>query len=107
MKHVLSGLHRSPAPGFTAFRGEADGGAATNPNIPPARAREDQLEMRRGGKPNDFLSQAIRSGEIAFDCRLSRNLEVCVTVKFKNKTPRKFLPSDLPSKSFAGIDACR
>jgi hypothetical protein len=57
--------------------------------------------MALGGKLNDFPSSAIRSSEYSEICRLSGNLEARLTVKFRNRTPRKILPSDLPSKRCA------
>jgi hypothetical protein len=53
------------------------------------------------GKLNDFPSSAIRTCENTVICRLSRNPEVPLTVKFRDKMHRRFLPSDLPSKRFA------
>jgi hypothetical protein len=49
----------------------------------------------------DFPSRAIPRGGNPVICWLSRIPEARLTVKFRNKTPRKILPSDLPSKPFA------
>jgi hypothetical protein len=57
--------------------------------------------MALGEKPSDFPSPAIGSSENAEICRLSRNPEGRLTVKFLSKRPKKILPSDLPSKRFA------
>jgi hypothetical protein len=54
-----------------------------------------------GEKHYDFPRPAIRSGENSVICGFSRNPEARLTVKLRNKTPRKLLPSDLPSKRFA------
>jgi hypothetical protein len=63
--------------------------------------------MALGGKLNDFPSPTIRSSENSEICRLSCNLEARLTVKLRNGTPGRFLPSDLPSKPFAWGDRCR
>lgn len=55
-----------------------------------------------GGKPYDFPNPANRSAEISMICSLSRDPEASLTVKFRSRRPKKFLPSDLPSKQFAG-----
>jgi hypothetical protein len=55
-----------------------------------------------GEKLYIFQSPAIGSDANPTICRLWRNLEARLTVKFKGRTPRKILPSDLPSKRFAG-----
>src|ERR1700676_1439620 len=60
-----------------------------------------------GERPYDFPSPAIRSGENPMIYRLWRNPGARLTVKFKSKTPRKILPSDLPSKRFAGRQLMR
>ena len=57
--------------------------------------------IARGEKLSDFPSLAIGSSENAEICRLSRNPEGRLTVKFRSRGPKKLLPSDLPSKMFA------
>jgi hypothetical protein len=52
--------------------------------------------------PAAFPRLAIRSGENFVIYGLSRNPEASLTAKLRNKTPRKLLLSDLPSKPFAG-----
>jgi hypothetical protein len=49
----------------------------------------------------DFPSRANLHGGNPVICWLSRIPEARLTVKFKGRTPRKILPSDLPSKPFA------
>jgi hypothetical protein len=60
-----------------------------------------------GEKPYDFPSPAFLSGQNPVIYRLWRNLEARLTVKFRNRTPGEFLPSDLPSERFAWGDGCR
>jgi hypothetical protein len=55
----------------------------------------------------DFQSPANRTGENLMICRVSRNPEVRLTVKFRNRLLREFLPSDLPSKRLACGDRSR
>jgi hypothetical protein len=71
MKFGLREFHRSPASGFAV-----------------------------DGKLNDFPSSAIQRGRSSVICRLSRVPRIGLTVKFRNRTPRRNLPSDLPSKPF-------
>jgi hypothetical protein len=52
-------------------------------------------------KLNDFPSPAFRSGENPVICRLWRNPEARLTVKFRRRIRREILPSDLPSKPSA------
>src|SRR6266481_6413378 len=49
----------------------------------------------------DFPSRANPRGGNPVFCWLSRIPEARLTVKFKGRTPRKILPSDLPSKPSA------
>jgi hypothetical protein len=52
------------------------------------------------GKLNYFPSSAIQSGKSSVICRVSRVSRIGLTVKLRDRTRRKILPSDLPSKSF-------
>ena len=58
-------------------------------------------------KLSDFPRPAFQSGENPMICRLWHNPEARLTVKFRNTTPRIFLPTDLPSNRFAWGDRCR
>jgi len=51
------------------------------------------------GKLNDFPSSTIQSGKSSV--MVPRVPRIGLTVKFRNRTPRRILPSDLPSKPFA------
>jgi hypothetical protein len=51
-------------------------------------------------KLSDFPSSAIRSGKSSVICGVSYVPRIGLTVKFRNRAPRKILPSDLPSKPF-------
>jgi hypothetical protein len=53
------------------------------------------------GKLNDFPSSTIQSGKRSVIYRVFRVLRTGSTVKFRNRTSRRFLPSDLPLKHFA------
>jgi hypothetical protein len=55
-----------------------------------------------GEKLSDFPSPAIGSSKNVEICRLSRNPEARLPVKYRSRRPKNFLPSDLPSKRFAG-----
>jgi hypothetical protein len=60
-----------------------------------------------GEKLYDFPSRAnLRGGNPVFYW-LSRIPEARLTVKSKGRTPRKILPSDFPSKRFAGRQLMR
>jgi hypothetical protein len=50
----------------------------------------------------DFPSRAIQSGGNPVICRLSRIRQARLTVKFRNRTQRIILPSDLPSNHSLG-----
>jgi hypothetical protein len=54
------------------------------------------------GKLDDFPNSAIQSGRSSVICRVSRVQRIGMTVKFRNRTPRKISQPDLPSKRFAG-----
>src|SRR5450432_1272881 len=53
-----------------------------------------------GEKLYVFPNPAIQTGEHSVICRLSHIPEARLTVKFRGRTPRTILPSDLPSKLF-------
>jgi hypothetical protein len=57
--------------------------------------------------PYDLLSPTIWSAKNSVNCRLLDNFKSGLTVKIRNRTTKKLLPSDLPSKRLAWGDRCR
>ena len=93
MKHGLRVVYRLQALVSSPFASSVGTYAAAHQACIRDRARD--------GKPNDFPNSVIRSGKSAVICRLSRIPRISLTVKFRSRTPRNFLPSDLPSNRFA------
>jgi hypothetical protein len=54
-------------------------------------------------KPYELRSPTIWSAKNSAICRLLNKLKSGLTVKIRNRMTKKFLPSDLPSKRFAGM----
>ena|SRR5216683_2324687 len=60
-----------------------------------------------GEKLYDFPSPTIRTAEYSMICRVSRNPEVRLTVKFRNRTPGEFYRQIYRQNVSLGNDRCR
>jgi hypothetical protein len=58
-------------------------------------------------KPYELPSLMTWRAKDPVICRLLSNFKSGLTVKISSRMTKKFLPSDLPSKQFAGGDRCR